>query len=231
MEESRIWPTNERPLERLQHEGEAVLSNSEILALLLGTGERRAGNVMVLAQRLLVAAGDLQTLQQFSHAELCALPGIGPMKAARLIAAFSLARRTEQQAVGAMVCLNHPQLVVRRMQPKLRQLRHEVLLLLLLDAKQQLRREVLLSIGTTQSVQIHPRDIFHAVVREMATSFILVHNHPSGDPTPSQADIDLTKRCCEIGALLGVPLTDHVIIGGGGAPLSAYYSFCDAGKL
>jgi DNA repair protein RadC len=219
-------PQAERPRERLWSLGPAALTTAELLAIVLGTGG--AGqDVLELARQLLdVSDGSLRRLAQRPSAELLRSPGIGFTKAARLIAAFELGARATREERPRVQRIREPEDVLQLFGPRLRDLQVEEFHLLALDSQSQVLREVLITRGLLNSSLVHPREVFRAAIAEAAAGIIVVHNHPSGDPTPSAEDRAATKQLCSAGRLLDVPLYDHVIIAG-----DRFVSFATAGLL
>lgn len=214
------------PRERLWALGAAALTTAELLAILLGTGGGGAG-VRELAGRLLqVGEGSLRRLVRRPRAELLRIPGIGPTKAARLLAAFELGARLAQETRPPVERIREPEDVVRLFQGRLRDLQVEEFHLLALDSQSQVLREVLVTRGLLNSSLVHPREVFRAAIAEAAAGIIVVHNHPSGDPTPSAEDRAVTQQLAAAGRLLDLPLYDHVIIAG-----DRFVSFACAGLL
>lgn len=205
-------PAELRPRERLSAHGEAALSSQELIALLLGTGSVRA-SAPELARTLLVRAGGLRGLARAGWGELMDLAGLGPVGAARLAAAFELARRLAAEPPRRGTLLECGADVHRVLAPRLRDLRREVFVLLMLDGKHRLLREERVSEGSLTSSIVHPREVFAPAIRESAAALIVAHNHPSGDPTPSREDLEVTARLAEVGELVGIRLLDHVIVG------------------
>jgi DNA repair protein RadC len=214
------------PRERLWSLGAAALTTAELLAILLGTGRAGAG-VRELAGRLLdVGEGSLRRLTQRPRAELLQVHGIGPTKAARLLAAFELGARLSREERPPVERIREPEDVVRLFQGRLRDLQVEEFHLLALDSQSQVLREVLVTRGLLNSSLVHPREVFRAAIAEAAAGIIVVHNHPSGDPTPSAEDRAVTQQLAAAGRLLDLPLYDHVIIAG-----DRFVSFACAGLL
>ena len=219
-------PTTDRPRERLWALGPHALTATELLAILLGTGGG-GQDVLELARRLLeVSEGSLRRLAQRPSAELLRSRGIGPTKAARLIAAFELGARAAQEERPPVQRIREPEDVLRLFGTRLRDLQVEEFHLLALDSQSQVLREVLITRGLLNSSLVHPREVFRAAIAEAAAGIIVVHNHPSGDPTPSAEDRAATKQLSSAGRLLDVPLYDHVIIAG-----DRFVSFATAGLL
>ena len=218
-------PEDARPRERLLRKGGASLSEAELLAILIGSG--RGGETAVhLAQRLLRAYGDLKGVGRRSPAEFLRVPGIGPAKAAQIGAAIELARRMASTAFEPGAAFRGSGQVYEHLRHRLADERVETFIALLLDTKNRLMSERIVSRGGLDASPVHPRDVFTDAVREAASAVIFVHNHPSGDPTPSPEDLSLTKRLKEAGALLGIRVLDHLIIG-----RDAYRSLADEGLL
>ena len=213
----------ERPRERLLAHGASSLTNSELLAILLRTGARGRAATQ-LAQQLL--ANGLETLAQCAPGELAAIPGIGPAKAAGVLAAFELGRRLAAKPLQRGERIGSPEDVHRHFHARLRDAKAEEFHIVLLDARHRVLRSVLTSQGTLTASLVHPREVFRPALREAAAALVLVHNHPSGDPTPSSEDREITRRLARAGALLGVPVLDHVIVADRG-----YASLREQGEL
>ena len=216
----------ERPRERLWALGPDALTTHELLAILIGTGTEGRG-ALELSRRLLERSeGSLRRLTQRPRAELLRTDGIGPTKAARLLAALELACRLAREDRPPAVRIRDPEDVVRVFSPRLRDLQVEEFHLLALDSQSQVLREVLVTRGLLNSSLVHPREVFRAAIAEAAAGIIVVHNHPSGDPTPSAEDRAVTRQLAEAGRLLDLPLYDHVIVAG-----DTFLSFATAGLL
>ncbi|ABA87328.1 protein of unknown function DUF2466 [Syntrophotalea carbinolica DSM 2380] len=221
------WPEDERPREKLLHRGAEALSDAELLALILRSGDAASGHSALDQGRLLIQQFD--TLRQMATAttsELQAIKGIGPAKAAELQAVFELARRFGRNPLRPGDRYTSPQAVFAHFHERLRDHKRERFIALLLDSKNRLLREVGISEGSLTASIVHPRDVFAPVVRESAAAVLFVHNHPSGDPSPSREDLDITQRLREVGELMGVRVLDHIIIGDEG-----YVSLADRGVL
>jgi DNA repair protein RadC len=202
------------------------LTTVELLAILIGTGTEGRG-VQDVARRLLEwTEGSLRRLAQRPRAELLRADGIGPTKAARLIAAFELGDRLTREDRPAVQRIREPEDVVRVFSGRLRDLQVEEFHLLALDSQSQVLREVLVTRGLLNSSLVHPREVFRAAIAEAAAGIIVVHNHPSGDPTPSAEDRAVTQQLAAAGRLLDLPLYDHVIIAG-----DKFVSFATSGLL
>lgn len=227
MRRIKDWPEAERPREKLLTQGPKVLSDAELLALVLRTGDAASRMSALDHARLLLARfGSLRELASTSVAELCTVKGIGPAKAAELQAVFELARRfgTVSLPQGARYTCSRE--VFQHFHEQLRDRKKEVFLALLLDSKNRVIREVQVSEGSLTASIVHPREVFAPVVRESAAAVLFVHNHPSGDPTPSREDMEITTRLRQAGELMGVRVLDHIIIGS-----DDYVSFVDRGLM
>ncbi|MCP3984382.1 MAG: JAB domain-containing protein [bacterium] len=228
-EESRPSEPRDGPRERLHGHGPAALADAELVALLLGTGSGSRG-VLQLAEDLL-APGGLRALAAASAAELRRTPGVGIAKSASLLAAVELGRRLAAQRLREGDAIRSPEDIFRHFHSSLRDAPHERFLVLLLDGRHRVIREVLTSQGTLTSSLVHPREVFRPALREGAAALVAVHNHPSGDPTPSPEDRQVTHRLIQAGQLLGVPLLDHVVVAERGfASLREAGAFDDASR-
>jgi DNA repair protein RadC len=219
------WPESERPRERLLRTGPHTLSDAELLAILLRVGRRDASAVEV-ARDLLQQLGGLQGLANRGFGELCRVSGIGPAKAAQVLAGLELGKRALATPLSSGTRIGSSQDLFQHYYPRLRDLRHEVFMIILLDAKHTIIRDATVSEGSLTLSIVHPREVFNLAVRESAAAVIFLHNHPSGDPQPSPEDQDLTMRLAAAGQLLGIRVLDHLVIGDG-----AYVSFADRGWL
>lgn len=217
---------DQRPRERLWTLGPAALTTGELLAVLLGTGTGRHPVAALAARLLQTGDGSLRRLAARPPAELLRVDGIGPTKAARLLAAFELAARLAREERPALPRIREPEDVVRLFQTRLRDLAVEEFHLLALDSQSQVLREVLVTRGLLNSSLVHPREVFRTAIAEAAAGIIVVHNHPSGDPTPSAEDQAVTRQLVAAGRLLDLPLYDHVIVAG-----DRFTSFAAAGLL
>ena len=201
----------QRPRERLHDHGPESLADAELLALLLGTGSPR-GDAAWHAAQLLSRHGGLHGLARATPAELAEAPGIGPARSASVVAALELGRRLAMRRLRAGEAVLSPDDVHRHFHPRLRDTPHERFVVVLLDGRHRWLRDVVVSQGTLTASLVHPREVFRPALREASAAVILVHNHPSGDPTPSREDVEITARLFRAGELLGVHVLDHVIV-------------------
>ncbi|TLS53527.1 JAB domain-containing protein [Paenibacillus antri] len=208
----REVPEDERPRERMLRNGASGMSNSELLAILLRTGTR-SESAVTLAQRLLIESGGLRGLADRTVEQLCERRGVGPAKALQLLAALELGRRMARTELEASPIIRSPEDVSTLVMEDLRYLQQEHFVVLFLNTKNRVVGRETLSVGSLNAAIVHPREVFRAAVKRSAASVICVHNHPSGDPTPSPEDVQLTNRLSEAGHIIGIEVLDHVIIG------------------
>lgn len=219
------WPETERPRERLLAQGATALTDAQLLAILLRVGNR-ASSAVDVGMDVLRRLGGIGALAQCGLDELCAVPGIGEAKAAQLKAAVELGRRTLASPLSKGTKISSSRDLFNHFHATLRDLRHEIFKVVLLDAKHAIVREATVSEGSLTLSIVHPREVFSLAVKESAAAVIFLHNHPSGDPTPSHEDRLLTTRLVSAGDVLGIRVLDHLIIGDG-----RYVSFADQGWL
>lgn len=221
------WPEGERPRERLIKSGAEGLSDAELLALIIRTGDFSAQvSAIDLGRELLREFGDLRGLAQASVAQICRIKGAGPAKAASIKAALELAGRCASCNITAAERYTSSAQVYEHYRFRFRNQKKEYVMALLLDGKNRVIREVQVSEGSLNQSIVHPREVFNPAVRDSAAAIILVHNHPTGDPAPSREDLELTRRLKEAGELMGIRVLDHVIIGDG-----SYASLADRGLI
>jgi DNA repair protein RadC len=222
------WPEDERPRERLLQLGEGALSDTQLLAILLRTGDHASGVTAVeLARRVLEVFDDrLERLSAATVIELCQVPGIGLAKACEIKAAFELGRRLMAHREGPLKQFRTSKDVARYYMPMLADKKREQFQVVLLDRKNRVIRKVMISQGSLTASVVHPREVFNPAIRDSAAAVIFVHNHPSGDAQPSLEDRTLTARLVEAGQLLGIQVLDHIIVAG-----KTYMSFADEGLL
>jgi DNA repair protein RadC len=205
-------PVSERPRERLAALGADALSHAELIAILLRTGLQGA-NAVEVGKQVLQKFGTLQMLAQASVAELQKVRGIGRDKAVTLVAAFALARKMAGELQTESPVLDNPENVVRLVRESNLAKNVETLQVLLLNTRHKLIRVEEISDGTLDTILVHPREVFKSAISANAAAIVLVHNHPSGDPTPSDADIKVTRDLIRAGQLLKIEVIDHIIIG------------------
>jgi DNA repair protein RadC len=208
----RDWPEEERPRERMKRLGAEALSHAELLAILFRTGSRRESAVH-LAQRVLHDCGGLRRFAERNWDEFTHISGIGPAKALELQAALELGRRVARSSLPEAASVGRPQDAADLLMEELRHLREEHFVVLFLNTKNRVIGRQTLSIGSLNASVVHPREVFRAAIRRSSASILCAHNHPSGDPTPSPEDIQLTRRLSEAGELVGIELLDHIVIG------------------
>jgi DNA repair protein RadC len=221
MESSSIkgWPRGERPREKLEDLGPGALTTAELLAVVLRTGAEGENAAVVD-----MCGGSLRRLVAASLTELCTIKGVGPVKAAQIQAVLELAKRFGEEEFIPGAPFRGSADVYAHFRERLGSEACEQFYAVLLDNKHRKMRDVRISQGSLTSSVVHPREVYIPVIRESAAAVIFVHNHPSGDPTPSQEDLLLTRRLREVGELVGIRVLDHVIIGKG-----RYVSFVDDG--
>jgi len=205
-------PVSERPRERLAEHGPDALSHAELIAILLRTGLKGA-NAVEIGLQLLQKFGTLQALARASVEDLRTVKGIGRDKAVTLIAAFALARKMAEELQRESPVLDNPENVVRLLREKNLVKNVETLQALLLNTRRKLIRVEEIADGTLDTLLVHPRQVFKAAIAANAAAVVLAHNHPSGDPTPSEADIKVTRDLIRAGQLLKIDVLDHVILG------------------
>ena len=228
----RDLAVGERPQERLERFGASALSDTELLAMLLRSGSREM-DVLALASRLIAEAGSLAGLIAWTETDFRRLKGVGRVKALQLVAVMEVARRALRQDDGGAPVLNRPELIFAHFQPIVSGLAVEKLWVLCLNRKNRLIKRVEVTSGTATGSLVHPREVFRSAIREAATAVICVHNHPSGDPAPSSADLQVTRRLREAAVAVDIELIDHLILGTKTADPAGrgYYSFREAGLL
>jgi DNA repair protein RadC len=218
-------PHAQRRRERIFAEGAAALATADLFALLVGAAAAGRPDEAAAAE-LIGGPGGLRTLAARTACELAELPWLGEESAARLAAAIEIGRRLATEPLQRGEPLRGGSDVFRHYHARLRDLRVEQFLAVLLDGKHRVLREELISQGTLTSSPVHPREVFAPAIRHSAAALVLVHNHPSGDPSPSADDLEITNRLCEVGSLVGIRVLDHVIVGDG-----AFVSLADRGLM
>lgn len=205
-------PKNDRPRERMLEYGADHLSNQELLAILLGTGTK-AESVMALSNRVLMHFEGLKLLHDATIEELTAIKGIGSAKGVQLLSAIELGKRMNQYKPDVRYVIRSPEDGANYVMEEMRSLRQEHFVVLFLDTKNQVIHRQTIFIGSLNASIVHPREVFREAVKRSAASIIVIHNHPSGDPTPSKEDIHVTRRLVDSGKMIGIELLDHLIIG------------------
>lgn len=220
----RRWPRGDRPREKLLDRGAQSLSTVELLAVVLRSGTE-GETVVDQARALLEASGNtLRGLTALGPSDLRRVKGVGPAKVAQVLALVEIAKRfgEEEFAPGAAFTNSHD--IFAHFRERLAGERQEQFYAVLLDNKNRKLKDVCISQGSLTASIVHPRDVYLSVIRESAAAVVFVHNHPSGDPTPSAEDIEITRRLRQVGELVGVRVLDHLVIGRG-----RYVSFVDDG--
>lgn len=220
-----MWPPDERPRERLVRYGPETLTDGQLLAILLGTGFQ-GSTALDVGVALLERYDGLSGLNRRGVREFCAVPGVGPAKAALIKAALEVGKRATAAPLTTGQRVTSSEDVFRHYRPLMRDLRREVFKAVLLDGKNAIIRDVTVSEGSLTLSIVHPREAFVSAVKESAAAVIFVHNHPSGDPEASPEDRALTHRLVSAGEIIGIRVLDHVIIGD-----RQYVSFADKGWL
>ncbi|WP_458123832.1 RadC family protein [Paenibacillus sp. Z3-2] len=210
----RDIPQEERPRERMMEYGAGALSHAELLAILLRTGTRQESAVH-MAQRILAEAGGIRSLMDLSLEELTAMKGIGNAKAVQLKAGIELGHRIAKSRRIQSTSIRTPRDAADILMEQLRYLQKEHFVCLFLNSKNHIIAQETLSMGSLNASIVHPREVFRAAIKCSSASIVCAHNHPSGDPTPSPEDIQITKRLIEAGAIVGIDVLDHIIIGDG----------------
>ncbi len=211
------WPEQDKPREKMARLGAGSLTDAEIVAVLLGTGST-SFTALELARTMLVKSEaehgtSLGFLQRLAPGELESVEGVGPAKAARLMAAVEIGRRLSQEKVEIKAALTCGKEVFEYMRLEANSLDKEHFWILSMNTRNQVTGKDLVSVGSLDATIVHPREVFKSSIKKSAAAIILVHNHPSGDPTPSDDDLVATERLCEAGKLLGILVMDHVIVG------------------
>lgn len=206
------FPKDERPRERLLKFGPGSLSNQDLLAILLRTGTKNE-SVLKVSNELLLKFDGLRLLMNASVEEISNIKGIGEAKAVQLIAAFELGKRINRLQYDERFMIKSPDDCAEYMMDEMRFLEQEHFVCLYLNTKNQVIARETIFKGSLNASIVHPREVFKEAFRRSASSIICLHNHPSGDPTPSREDIEVTKRLVECGKIIGIELLDHIIIG------------------
>lgn len=222
----RDWEQGERPREKLGRHGAATLSDAELVAIVLRTGSGAGRSAVDVAHDVLSACGGLHRLGRLTPDLLCRIDGIGSVKAMTLLAVEELARRWAMPPPADVPQIGSSREAFVRYGPRLCRKTREELLVVAVNVRHAILREEVVAQGEVSGAAVVPRMVFAPAIGTAAAAVLIVHNHPSGDPTPSPADREVTAHLAKVGVLIGIPLLDHLIIGDG-----TYYSFRDAGEL
>jgi DNA repair protein RadC len=222
----RETPVADRPRERLFRLGPAALTSSELLAIVLSTGHAGQSVLDVAGSMLAGDGAPLAALARRAPSELARERGVGTAKAARIAAALELGRRLQEEGRGERPRIRAPADVYRWFAPRLADLAAEEFHVLALDSQSAVLRDLLITRGILNGSLVHPREVFRGAIAEAAAGIIVVHNHPSGDPTPSADDRAVTRQLVEAGRVIDLPVYDHVVVGAG-----RYVSFAESGLL
>lgn len=220
------WPAPDRPRERLRTLGAGALATRELLAILIGSGGGGRSAVDVAAELMRVSDGSIRRLATMPLGAVESVAGVGPAVAARIAAALELGRRLAREGPEERQRIRGPRDVYDRCAPEMRDLPQEEFRLLLLSTQHAVTREVVVTRGVLDASVVHPREVFRIAIAENAAALVLVHNHPSGDPSPSPEDRAVTRQLTEAGRVLGIPVVDHIVIGD-----ASYVSFSEAGWI
>ena len=225
-------PVDDRPQEKLTKLGISSLSNAELLALIIRTGTK-SENSVVISQKILnlginknIDEDGIGFLGIAELEDLMEVDGVGIAKASMIIAAVELGRRLSSRKVFSGVKVVNPNIIASVVMDEMRDLDIEVFKIAILNTKKELEYIESISSGTLDMTVVHPREVFKVAIKKNAHTIILIHNHPSGDTTPSSEDIKLTRRLCEVGKLIGIDVIDHLIIGDG-----EFYSFLENNRI
>lgn len=208
-------PAYERPREKMMRYGSGVLSNSELLAILIGTGTKDTSAITLASKILALEDEGISYLADSSPEELSKVQGIGMAKSCQIIAAIEIGKRISQTPKNKRLSVGTPGEVASLFMEEMRYRKKEFFKVIFLNIKNEITFTEDASIGNLNSSIVHPREVFRSAVKKGAASIIVIHNHPSGNPLPSENDINITKRLVEAGELIGIPVLDHLIIGDG----------------
>lgn len=210
----RDLPHEERPRERMMQYGASALSHAELLAILLRTGTKQE-SALHLAQRILTRAGGIRNVVDLSVEELMEVKGVGTAKAVQLKAGIEIGRRLARSRIVDTYTIRSPHDAADFLMEQLRYLTKEHFVCLFLNTKNHVIAQETLSMGSLNASIVHPREVFRAAIKCSSASIVCAHNHPSGDPTPSSEDIQITGRLVEAGRIVGIDVLDHIVIGDG----------------
>jgi len=219
----KTWPTDERPREKMVKFGPETLTNAELIAVIIGTGVNKGKfrhNAIDLAKDIISRFDNLKNLINTSFDELITVNGVGSSKAAQIIAVFELGKRALSVQNGNNTRFRCSEEVANYYIPLMKDLKKEQFKVILLDVKNKIIKDILISQGSLTASIVHPREVLKPAIQASAASVIFIHNHPSGDPEPSTDDIEITNRLCRSCSIMGINLLDHIIVAENG-----YYSF------
>ena len=217
------WPVDERPREKMVKFGPETLTNAELIAIIIGTGINNGKfkqSAVELAKAIILRFENLKSLISTSFDELVSVSGVGTSKAAQIIAVFELGKRAMSAQSGNNTRFKCSEEVANYYIPLMKDLKKEQFKVILLDIKNRIIKDILISQGSLTASIVHPREVLKPAIQASAASVIFIHNHPSGDPEPSTDDIEITNRLCRSCSIMGINLLDHIIIAENG-----YYSF------
>jgi DNA repair protein RadC len=221
----RDLPKSERPRERLQKFGPEALSAQELLSLVIGRGIPKK-SVISIAQELLAKFGNIKAISEATIEELSQIEGIGFAKAAQIKACFELGKRENLEPESIHFDIKNPESVVKAIRASIKDKAREHFKLILLNPRNKIIGISTISIGTLNASLVHPREVFKDAITHSAASVVLAHNHPSGDPEPSDDDLKITKKLVDSGKILGIEVLDHIVIG-----KNNFYSFKERGLI
>lgn len=205
-------PASERPRERLLRYGPEAMTTAELIAIILGSG-MKGMPILELSQQIVARFGTLEKLSEATIEELCQVKGLGQAKALQLKAAFSLGARMANKTPLSKFRIEQPVHAYNLIKDEIAKEKREFFIAILLDSKGFVICHHVIAIGTLSNALVHPREVFYPAIRHSAASLILAHNHPSGDPTPSNQDFEITHTLVAAARHIGIPINDHIIIG------------------
>ncbi|MEA1975186.1 MAG: DNA repair protein RadC [Bacillota bacterium] len=205
-------PDLERPREKMINHGTQILSNAELIAILIGSGNKKL-NAIELSSEIINTFGGLNRLTDVTYEELLTINGIGTAKACNILASLELNKRISQFSLNKKMKITSPIDVCNIFMDELRYEMKEKFIIILLNTKSEIISKEIISIGNLNSSIVHPREVYKYAIKKSAASILFVHNHPSGNPMPSKNDKEITKRLTEVGDIIGIKVVDHIIIG------------------
>jgi DNA repair protein RadC len=220
------WKEDDRPREKMMQKGSGSLSDSEILAIIINNGTRGKSAIDLAKELLGLVDNDISKLVNLEYATIQTIKGIGPAKAVSIAASLELAKRFKIRSFGELKSYRSPEEIAQYFIPEFMGMRTETFFALLLNTSNQVIKRVNISQGSLNSSVVHPREVFRFAVVESAASMILLHNHPSGNPNPSNEDKEITRNLVEAGNMMKIKVIDHIIIAG-----NTFYSFAKNGLI